>query len=48
MAQAGFDPHEAVALWQNMNAMAGGSPPAWLSDHPANQARIDLTWKTKK
>jgi predicted Zn-dependent protease len=41
MAMAGFDPHEAVALWGNMTAMAGSGPPQWLSDHPSNQNRID-------
>ncbi|TYT26495.1 M48 family metallopeptidase [Luteimonas viscosa] len=40
MAQAGFDPRAAVALWQNMMAAGGGRPPQWLSTHPDPQNRI--------
>jgi predicted Zn-dependent protease len=41
MAQAGFDPHQAVQLWQNMTkASQGNAPPEILSDHPADQKRI--------
>ncbi len=41
MAQAGFDPAQAVNLWQNMISAAGGSrPPQWLSTHPDPQSRI--------
>ena len=40
MAQAGFDPRAAVALWQNMIAAGGNRPPQWLSTHPDPQARI--------
>lgn len=41
MAQAGFDPRQAVDLWQNMIAASGGSrPPQWLSTHPDPRARI--------
>jgi predicted Zn-dependent protease len=40
MAQAGFDPVQAVDLWQNMVAAAGGSSPEWLSTHPDPQNRI--------
>lgn len=39
MARAGFDPREAIQLWQNMQ-QAGSSPPAFLSDHPSNATRI--------
>lgn len=40
MAQAGFDPREAVGLWQNMITAGGSQGPEWLSTHPNPQARI--------
>lgn len=40
MAQAGFNPEQAVNLWQNMIAAGGARQPAWLSTHPDPQARI--------
>ena len=41
MSRAGFDPNQAVTLWQNMAAAAGGqAPPQMLSTHPSNQTRI--------
>ena len=40
MAQAGFDPRQAVNLWQNMIAASGSRPPQWLSTHPDPQSRI--------
>ncbi|HSN18412.1 MAG TPA: M48 family metallopeptidase [Gammaproteobacteria bacterium] len=41
MAQAGFDPHQALDLWHNMMSMnQGGAPPAILSDHPADASRL--------
>ena len=40
MAQAGFDPQEAIKLWQNMSQSAAKQPPEFLSDHPANENRI--------
>jgi predicted Zn-dependent protease len=40
MAQAGFDPAQATALWRNMVAAGGARPPQWLSTHPDPQARI--------
>jgi len=40
MAKAGFDPREAVNLWQNMIAAGGSRPPVWLSTHPDPQSRM--------
>lgn len=41
MAKAGFDPRQAVDLWQNMIAASSGSrPPQWLSTHPDPSTRI--------
>ena len=41
MAQAGFDPRGAVALWTNMiTASSGSRPPQWLSTHPNPENRI--------
>lgn len=41
MADAGFDPRQAVNLWENMIAASGGSrPPQWLSTHPDPRSRI--------
>jgi predicted Zn-dependent protease len=41
MAMAGYDPHYAVTFWQRMAAQnKGGSPPVFLSTHPADAQRI--------
>ncbi|MFC3552313.1 M48 family metallopeptidase [Lysobacter cavernae] len=40
-AKAGFDPRQAVNLWQNMIAASSARPPQWLSTHPDPQSRIN-------
>ncbi|WP_107851974.1 M48 family metallopeptidase [Oceanimonas marisflavi] len=41
MAQAGFDPQQAVTLWRNMAAAESGpQPPELLSTHPSHGTRI--------
>jgi predicted Zn-dependent protease len=39
-AMAGYNPREAIALWQRMQAASGSRPPEFLSDHPAEGNRI--------
>ena len=40
MAKAGFDPQQAVALWQNMQQAGGGGGIEFLSTHPSGTTRI--------
>ncbi|MCB9665644.1 MAG: M48 family metallopeptidase [Alphaproteobacteria bacterium] len=41
MAEAGYPPVESIEVWKRMEAVAGKGPPAFLSTHPSNDARID-------
>lgn len=40
MSRAGFDPRQAVLLWQNMQKAGGNKPAELLSDHPSDANRI--------
>ena len=41
MAMAGYDPREAVGLWERMGEASGGqSPPEFMSSHPSHGTRI--------
>ncbi|KAF2517553.1 M48 family metallopeptidase [Flavobacterium salilacus subsp. salilacus] len=42
MAIAGYNPDQAIAFWQRMDANSGGSaPPEFLSTHPSSNTRIN-------
>lgn len=41
MARAGFDPRQAVNLWQNMIAASGSRAPEFLSTHPDPRSRLN-------
>ena len=41
MALAGYDPREAITVWERMHAASTGRrQPEWLSTHPADTTRL--------
>jgi len=40
MAKAGYDPSEAVKLWERMSKIKKPPVPVWLSTHPADEDRV--------
>jgi predicted Zn-dependent protease len=40
MARAGYDPAEAVRLWDRLSKIKKPPIPVWLSTHPADQDRV--------
>ena len=45
-AEAGYDPREAIALWERMGQMSGGGAQAeFMSTHPSHETRISLLKK---
>jgi predicted Zn-dependent protease len=40
VAMAGYNPREAIPFWERMAAAGGSKPPAFLSSHPSDAARI--------
>ena len=41
MYDAGYDPAAGAEFWKKMEAQGGGAPPAFLSTHPAPEARME-------
>jgi predicted Zn-dependent protease len=41
MAQAGYDPAEAVSFWERMARASKGGGPTFLSTHPSHETRIE-------
>ena len=42
MAEAGYDPRQALVFWEKMQAMATGTrPPEWFSTHPKSENRME-------
>lgn len=40
MAKSGYDPSEAIRVWERMGAAnQGKAPPEWMSTHPSDQSR---------
>ena len=39
-ADAGYDPHEALHVWERMEQLSHGQPPEFLATHPSHGTRI--------
>ena len=39
-ADAGYDPHEALHVWERMEQLSQGQPPEFLATHPSHGTRI--------
>ena len=39
-ADAGYNPHEALHVWERMEQMSHGQPPEFLATHPSHGTRI--------
>ena len=46
MADAGYDPHEAVRFWERMNAgHRRQKRPAFLNTHPGHETGASMIWR---
>lgn len=45
-AEAGYDPYAAITFWERVEALSkkDGTPPEFLSTHPAGETRIQKLW----
>ncbi len=41
MARAGYNPNEAVKVWEKMSSLSKSSTPEFMSTHPSHESRIE-------
>ena len=41
MAKAGFNPDQAIPLWENMSRIGKEKPPEFMSTHPSDETRLN-------